>query len=190
MPAIHQRASRAIAATLLIAIISGGLPARPAVAQTRAVSAADAAQPATIPDVPLTARDGTPTTTAKALPAQGRWLLLHVQRGSAASASLLGRIQGEAWAAVPPRLIIIVSGTTAAELDQFATKFPALTAATWYADEPAALAAALPIQESPLVLAMNNRGIQWTLSGVLSGSKKMQTVLTSWVATPSAAVQH
>jgi hypothetical protein len=29
----------------------------------------------------------------------------------------------------------------------------------------------------------DNRGIQWTLLGVLSGSKKMQTVLITWVAT-------
>lgn len=148
-----------------------------------------AAQPAPLPDVPLIARDGTPTTTAKALPAQGRWLLLHIQRGSAASESLLGRIQGDAWSAVPPRLAIVVSGATAPDVDQLATRFPALAAATWYADQSGALAAALQIQESPLILAVNNRGIQWTLSGVLSGSQRMQTVLTTWVTTPTVTAR-
>ncbi len=186
MPTIHQRTSRVIVAALLIGITSGLIPTTTVAAQTTMPGAAQA-QPATIPDVPLTARDGTPTTTAKTLPAQGRWLLLHVQPGSAASASLLGRMQGDAWSSVLPHLIIIVSGATAAELDQFATRFPALTAASWYGDETNALATALQIQESPLVLAMNHRGIQWTLSGVLSGSKKMQTVLTSCVATPASA---
>jgi hypothetical protein len=44
----------------------------------------------------------------------------------------------------------------------------------------------LQIQESPLVLAIHDRGIQWTLAGVLSGSKRMQDVLTAWVKTPVA----
>lgn len=192
---IHPTVRRTMAASLLIATTLGasasaqtaGTPPSPPASPVPAHAAT--AQPAPIPDVPLIARDGSAATTAKALPAHGHWLLLHVQKGSAASESLLGRIQGDAWSTVPPRLAIVVSGAAAAEVDQLAARFPALASAAWYADEPGALAGALQIQESPLILAVHNRGIQWTLSGVLSGSKRMQTVLTSWVVPPPGGRQ-
>lgn len=156
---------------------------------TEAQPAAQApvAQPTPLPDVPLVTRDGAAASTLQALPADGRWLLLHVKRGSAPCEALLGRMQGETWTALAPRVAIIVSGASADEVVGMAKAYPALEGAGWYADQPGALAAALELREMPMILAMRQRGIKWTLAGVLSGSKRLQDVLTGWVGTTDPA---
>jgi hypothetical protein len=158
----------------------------PAHGQTPAPPAADEPQPAPLPDVPLAGRNGAAVPGAAAFPSTGRWLLVIVRPNCAPCDALLARIQGDAWSPAIPRLVIVTSGANAAEAHRLATANPALDAAAWYADEAGGLAAALQIQESPMVLAIHDRGIQWTLSGVLSGSKRMQDVLTAWVKNPAA----
>lgn len=184
-----------VAATILSAAALDAAPgtafaARPPQGQqaqpTSAPAAADQAPQAPkavrrpLPDVAIVARDGTATTTGAALPAAGKWLLIHVKRGSVPSETLLGRLQGPGWEQLPPHLTIIVSGSTPEEVAQMTSQFPSLAAATWYADQPGALAKALAIQEIPTVLGMNQRGIQWTLAGVIAQSQRMQQVLTGW----------
>lgn len=153
-------------------------------AQAQSQPPAGEPQPTPVPEVPLVGRDGTPVPGAAAFPLTGRWLLVVVRPNCAPCEALLTRIQGDAWTAVIPRLVIVTSGAPAAEATRLATLNPSLEAAVWYADEPAGLATALHLQESPVVLAVNDRGIQWTLAGVLSGSKRMQDVLTAWVKNP------
>lgn len=161
----------------------------PAHGQTPAssgVAAATEPQPAPLPDVPLVARTGAAVPGGAAFPLTGRWVLVVVRPNCAPCDALLARIQGDAWSAVIPRLVIVTSGANAAEANRLAMANPALDTSAWYADETGRLAAALQIQESPMVLAIHDRGIQWTLGGVLSGSKRMQDVLTAWVKTPAA----
>jgi hypothetical protein len=188
---LHIISAAIVAATTLTGVsASAAAPPQASAAQAgaaqEAVSQAGAAKPTPLPDVALIARNGTTVSTATAtnLPAQGHWLLIHVQRGSMPCEALLGRIQGDAWTTVPPRLAIIVANATAADVDKLAAQYPALEGAAWFADQPGALAAALQIQEAPVVLALNDRGIKWTLAGVLSGSKRLQGALTGWVQTP------
>jgi hypothetical protein len=170
-PQKHQAAAR----TLLIALVlSVAMTAHAQVAQP---------EPATLPDVPLLMINGTAVSTGKALPSQGRWLLIHVQPGCAPCDALLNRIQTDAPAVVP-RLVIIVSRASAADVEKMSGAFAALGGAAWFSDEPAGLGSALRIQEAPLVLAMNDRAIQWTLAGVLSGSQRLRDVLTGWVTAP------
>lgn len=169
---------RTLAAALIVAAAT--LTAAPHARAGAASGQSPAAQPTPIPDVPIATRGGAAVNTATALPAQGRWLLVHVQRGCGPCDALLGRIQGEAFATIAPRLVIVVAGANAADVEKMAATYPALDRATWYADETGALAAALQIQEAPVVVAVADRGIQWTLAGVLSGSKRLQDVLTAW----------
>jgi hypothetical protein len=140
-------------------------------------------QPTTLPDVPLMMINGAASSTGKALPSQGRWLLLHVQPNCAPCDALLNRIQNDV-PAVGPRLVIIVSRASAADVEKMSAGFGMLGGAAWYSDEQAGLGTALSIQEAPLVLAMNDRAIQWTLAGVLSGSQRLRDVLTGWVSAP------
>src|SRR5215470_2864357 len=111
-------------------------------------------QPTPVPDVPLMGRDGTPVPGATAFPLTGRWLLVVIRPSCAPCEALLTRIQGDAWTAAIPRMVIVTSGANAAETTRLASLNPALESAVWYADEPAALAAALQLQESPVVLAV------------------------------------
>ena len=177
MKLVKQTRTRiaAIAMTGALTLLSAPAPAR-----------AQEAQPTPVPEVPLVGRDGTPVAGAAAFPLNGRWLLVIVRPGCAPCEALLTRIQGDAWTAVIPRMVIVSSGAPAAEAARLATLNPALEPAVWYADESARLATALQLQESPVVLAIHDRGIQWTLAGVLSGSKRMQDVLTAWVKNPPA----
>jgi hypothetical protein len=140
-------------------------------------------QPMTLPDIALMNAAGVASSAAKSLPSQGRWLLIQVRPNCAPCEALLGRVQTDAPAVIP-RLVIVVAKGTAAEMTRLSTTFTALTGAAWYSDADDAMSAALQINEAPVVLAMNDRAIQWTLAGVLSGSQRLRDVLTGWVAFP------
>lgn len=138
-------------------------------------------EPRVLPDVALTPVGG--TAGARALPTQGRWLLLHMQLGCAPCKVLLTRIQTDA-PAIAPRLAIVVSGASSDDVGKMMAEFQLLESATWYADEIGGMAASMRIDASPVVLAMNDRAVQWTLAGVLSGSTRLRDVLTGWVMAP------
>ena len=97
--------------------------------------------------------------------------------------ALLLRIQTDARA-IAPRLVIVVSGSAPADAIKMMAGFAGLEPAAWFADQPGALSATLHIAEMPQVLAMNDRSIQWTLEGVLSGTQQLRDVLTGWVTVP------
>lgn len=118
-------------------------------------------QPVMLPDVPLVSATGAPNST-KALPSQGRWLLIHIQPNCALCEALLARIQNDAPSVVP-RLVIVVSKASGADVARVSAAFASLETAGWFADESGAIGSALQIQESPVVLAMHDRAIQWTL---------------------------
>jgi hypothetical protein len=133
-----------------------------------------------LPAVPLVA-----VTTAGVpgpLPAQGRWFLVLIRADCARCETLLSRIQTEA-PAIAPRLVIVVSRAAPADVAKMMSGFVALEPAAWFADQPGALSAALQSEESPLVLAMNDRSIRWTLADVVSGTG-LRDVLTGWVTVP------
>ena len=143
------------------------------------------AQPAVtvLPDVPLLAVGSAADVPARPLPAQGRWFLAQVQGNCAPCDALLLRIQTDA-PAIAPRLVIVVSGSAPADVNRMMTAFAGLGPAAWFADQPGALSAALHIGEMPIVLAMNDRSIQWTLAGGLSHTQRLRDVLTGWVTVP------
>ena len=164
-----------IAAPLLLALVAATSGrAEMQVAQPQAIA---------LPDIPIMGVNGTASSTSKALPSQGRWLLIHVQPNCAPCDALLARIEADAPSVVP-RLVIVVAKANAAELARVSSAFELLGAAAWYSDESGAMSASLQIQEAPVVLAMNDRSIQWTLAGVLSGSQRLRDVLTGWVSIP------
>jgi hypothetical protein len=109
--------------------------------------------------------------------------LIHVQPNCAPCDALLSRIQNDAPSMVP-RLVIIVSKASGADVARVSAACATLETAAWFGDESGAIGSALQIQESPVVLAMNDRAIQWTLAGVLSGSQRLRDVLTGWVSVP------
>jgi len=155
--------------------------------ETRSTSVAQAqaaqSQAMVLPDVPLVAVTSAAGVPPRPLPAQGRWFLVHVQANCAPCEALLLRIQTDARA-IAPRLVIVVSGSAPADAIKMMTGFAGLEPAAWFADQPGALSATLHIAAMPLVLAMNDRSIQWTLEGVLSGTQQLRDVLTGWVTVP------
>ena len=136
-----------------------------------------------LPDIPLVAVTSTAEAPVRSLPSQGRWVLVHMQANCAPCDALLARIETEARA-IAPRLVIVVSGSTPADVGELIAAYAGLEPAAWFADPPGGLSAALRIEETPLVLAMNDRSIQWTLAGVLAGTPQLRDVLTAWVTVP------
>ena len=136
-----------------------------------------------LPEVPLVAVTNRAGEPPRQLPTQGRWFLVYLEAHCSPCDALLSRIQNEARA-IAPRLVIVISGSAPADAARMMSTFAALDTAAWFADQPAALSAALHIEETPLVLAMNDRSIQWTVGGSLSGTKGLRDVLTGWVVVP------
>jgi hypothetical protein len=135
-----------------------------------------------LPDVSLVAVTNRAGVSPGSLPAQGRWFLILMRAHCAPCDTLLARIQAET-PAIAPRLVIVVSGSGPADVAKMMAGFAALEPSAWFADHPGALSSALQLDETPLVLAMNDRTIQWTLSGG-PGTKQLRDVLTGWVIVP------
>ena len=136
-----------------------------------------------LPDVPLVAVTSGAGVPPRPLPAQGRWVLVLIQANCAPCEALLSRIQADARA-IAPRLVVVVSGSAPADVGKIMTTFAGLEPAAWFADQPSVLSAALHIEGTPLVLAMNDRSIQWTLAGVVWETQRLRDVLTGWVTVP------
>lgn len=136
-----------------------------------------AAETRALPAFSVTASDGT-TVASPAVVKTGHWLLVYVRPQSAPSRSLLGALEkgrSETAAAV-----VVVVGGDAAAAKALGDEFPALKAAAWYADVRGDAFRALRLTGVPVVMGMQESGIEWSLSGVVPDRKTLPSVLSSW----------
>lgn len=135
-----------------------------------------------LPAFPLTAADGTLTSSA-ALEAQGQWLLAYVVPGSAPSDRLVQWL-GETWTADrASRIIFIVSGAPEIAKDYLASKGGETLAADarWFADPQREAWSALAFQGTLAIVGMLDTKIDWKIDGVIADPDVLQPAVTKWV---------
>lgn len=160
--------SRTLAVVLSIAGLALGV-ATPALAQG-------------LPVFPLTAADGTLTSSA-ALEAQGQWLLAYVVPGSAPSDRLVQSL-GEGWTAErASRVIFIVSGAPEAAKEYLASKGGEKLAADarWFADPQGEAWSTLKFQGTLAIAGMLGTKIDWKIDGVIADPDVLQPAVTKWL---------
>ena len=159
-------------------------PARPAAVVSLAaclalgaVAVARAAEPRTLPAFTVTALDGT-ATGRQAVVKTGRWLLAYVKPQSAPSRSLLAALEKARGATASGVVVVVGADTTAAKA--LADEYPELKSAGWYADARGTAFKELRLTGVPVVLALQDDTVRWSLAGVAPDRETLPSVLGSW----------
>jgi hypothetical protein len=140
-----------------------------------------AASAQSLPDVDLTAPNGSPISASTIAPA-GRWLLVYVFPSAAPSDRLLQWL-GETWTPQhADRVIFIVAAEPEAAKKYLADKGgegPA--AARWYADPKREAWRAFKFQGTLAVSGMENAAQDWKLDGVIDDITAIAEAVAAWV---------
>jgi hypothetical protein len=140
-------------------------------------AAGAAAETRALPAFSVIALDGT-TVASPAVVRAGHWLLVYVRPQSAPSRSLLGALEkGRPETAA---VVVVGVGGDAAAAKALGDEFPALKPAAWYADVRGETFRALRLTGVPVVMGMQESGIEWSLSGVVPDRKTLPSMLSSW----------
>lgn len=161
----QQKFLRAIAITLGIAFLLSTL--------------AVAVEPVPLPDIQLTAADGT-TVKSSALPTTGNWLIIYIQPRNQFSDNLLRLLKKDQYPTLAAHAVIIVGGSTD-DLKTAQSRFPDLATATWYADTNRSAFNLMKLTGAPMILGIKQRTITWSLSGVLSDVNVAKSILNTWL---------
>jgi hypothetical protein len=159
---------RTLVVSLSLACLSLGA-ATPALAQA-------------LPAFPLTAPDGTITSSA-ALDATGQWLLAYVVPGSAPSDRLVQSL-GEEWSADrAARVIFVVAGAPEAAKQYLAGKGGEKLAADarWFADPQGEAWSAMKFQGTLAITGMLGTKIDWKIDGVIADPDVLQPAVAKWL---------
>jgi len=141
--------------------------------------AAMAIEPVPLPDIQLTAADGS-TVKSSALPTTGNWLLIYIQPRNQFSDNLLRLLKKDQYPTLAAHAVIIVGGSTD-DLKTAQSRFPDLAAATWYADTNRSAFSLMKLTGAPMILGIKQRTISWSLSGVLSDVNVAKSILNTWL---------
>ena len=141
--------------------------------------AAMAIEPVPLPDIQLTAADGS-TVKSSALPTTGNWLLIYIQPRNQFSDNLLRLLKKDQYPTLAAHAVIIVGGSTD-DLKTAQSRFPDLAAATWYADTNRSAFSLMKLTGAPMILGIKQRTISWSLSGILSDVNVAKSILNTWL---------
>ncbi len=142
-----------------------------------AATVAWTAPPRPLPAFELVSLEGE-ATAAASLVQEGRWLLVYVSPHAGASVPLLQALEGSAEAG-RPRLVVVVGAERAAALSMART-FEGRLRTAWYADPSGAARRALGLPGVPVVLALQDDSIQWSLGGASLDRRTLRSILGSW----------
>jgi hypothetical protein len=154
-------------ALLLVSVIIGS------------ATAAFSSERGPIADFALGTLDGT-TIRSGDVPLSGHWLVIYVQPQSGKTESLLRALSVEQYPGLASKTAIIVGGTTD-QAKELIKKFPDLAQAIWYTDNSKEAYSKLKLRGSPIIIGMNERDIQWAVSGMLPDANTFKSVLMSWI---------
>jgi hypothetical protein len=141
---------------------------------------AHATEPMPLPDFEVVALDGG-SVRSQELASNGKWLLIYVQPNCRPCEALLTLVTEPEFSLLARKLVIIVGGATPDEAGSMASRFPDLAAASWYSDPPKTAQAQMKIGGAPVAIGVLQTNIIWNLSGVLSESVRMKSILKSWI---------
>jgi hypothetical protein len=140
---------------------------------------AGAVEPVPLPDIQLTAADGT-TIKSTALPSQGNWLMIYIQPRNQFSDNLLRLFKKDQYPTLAPHAVIIVGGSVD-DLKNAQARFPELAAATWYADTNRSGFGLMKLTGAPMILGIKQRTIAWSLSGILADVNVAKSIVNTWL---------
>lgn len=109
------------------------------------------------------------------------WLLLYVQPDCQPCEELLRAVDLKAEPALADRTTIVVGAVDPAGLAKMIEAHPDLAGVSWVADPDRTMAAALGFGGAPVALGLKSQMIEWSLSGVLTASADVRSILTSWM---------
>ena len=162
---VQQKFIRAIAVTLGMVFLLSMMAA--------------AVEPVPLPDIQLTSADGA-TVKSTALPSQGNWLIIYIQPRNQFSDNLLRLFKKDQYPTLAQHAVIIVGGSVD-DLKSAQARFPDLALATWYADTNRSAFALMKLTGAPMILAIKQRTITWSLSGVLADVNVAKSILNTWL---------
>lgn len=139
-----------------------------------------AVEPVPLPDIQLTAADGS-TVKSSALPTAGNWFIIYIQPRNQFSDNLLRLLKKDDYPTLAAHAVIIVGGSTD-DLKTAQARFPDLASATWYADTNRSAFTLMKLTGAPMILGIKQRTISWSLSGVLSDVNVAKSILNTWLA--------
>jgi hypothetical protein len=142
---------------------------------------ARATQIVPLPNFDVQALDGSAVHSDN-WPLQGKWLIIYVEPRCQPCVALLGRLNKQDFPQLPAWTIIIGGGMRPAEVTVLQRRFPDLASAQWFADPARNSSAGLKLQGAPATLGVQNRNVQWTMSGILPDPKHFQSALNTWCA--------
>lgn len=138
-----------------------------------------AIEPVPLPDIQLTAADGSAVKSA-ALPSQGNWLIIYIQPRNQFSDNLLRLFKKDQYPNLAAHAVIIVGGSVD-DLKSTQARFPDLALATWYADTNRSAFGLMKLTGAPMILGIKQRTISWSLSGILSDVNVAKSIVNTWV---------
>lgn len=112
-----------------------------------------------------------------------KWLLVYVEPGCKPCEEVLRVFKRQPpLASIEQKLAVVVGGRSAEEVKSLASRFAWIPESCWYADASSASATALKAKGAPVVFGIRSGRIEWSLSGVLANSQKLESILLTWVA--------
>ena len=134
-----------------------------------------------LPKMELGTADGTPAQSESVLPTTGKWLLAYVQPNCVPCGRLLNLLDKPDHPEIAPKLVIVFAGSRE-QLTASRGPLKNLAAAQWYSDASGNVWTALKLSGVPVVFGIEDRTIQWSLSGVVQSDDQIRSVLSSWVS--------
>jgi hypothetical protein len=139
-----------------------------------------AGQGQSLPAFELTAEDGSVVSSGSIATGTAA-LIVFVRPGCAPCDGVLHGIEAVDQPSAIARVVIVVSGADAAAVRAEVARHPKLAQATWYGDPPEDGLRLLRLTGAPSVAGLRAHTVDWTLSGVLSDSIDLRSILSTWL---------
>jgi hypothetical protein len=146
-----------------------------------AMPAPAAAQARPWPSVSLTRVADGQAVLSSTLARTDGWVVAVVRPRCEPCRTVVRRLAAASPRPEPGRVVVILSGLSAAEAAGVRAEAPGLPASAWHSDAPGALATALDLQSGPAVMGLRGTRIEWTLIGSLFTDAQWQGVVGPWL---------
>ena len=139
------------------------------------------AQSMPMPNFDVQALDGHTVHSAD-WPLQGKWLVIYVEPRCQACVALLGRLVAQDYPQLPASTIVVAGGMQPDDVKTFQKRFADLAGAQWFADPSKNASSIFKLQGAPVTFGIQNRTVQWSISGILPDPKHLRSALNTWCA--------
>jgi hypothetical protein len=145
------------------------------------IPAAVAAQERAWPDFALTRLADGASVSSAILARDDQWVVVVVRPACEPCRAVVRRLSGNGAGVEPGRVVVVMSGLTAADARALRVSAPGLAATTWYVDSGGAAIEALSVRNAPALFGVRNDRIVWALRGSLFIDAQWQGVVVPWL---------